>query len=136
MNRKILIVDDETRTLLLMERTLRDLEDEHEDIEILTATNGEEALERIKADRPTLVFLDIMMPIVDGFDVCDTVKNGWGMQDMYITMLTAKGQEIDKQRSAEVGADRYLTKPFDPDEVLGIAKDVLGLSGGEEKDVT
>ena len=136
MNRKILIVDDETRTLLLMERTLRDLEDEHEDIEILTATNGEEALERIKADKPTLVFLDIMMPIVDGFDVCDTVKNGWGMQDMYITMLTAKGQEIDKQRSAEVGADRYLTKPFDPDEVLGIAKDVLGLSGGEETDGT
>ena len=136
MNRKILIVDDETRTLLLMERTLRDLEDEHEDIEILTATNGEEALERIKADKPTLVFLDIMMPIVDGFDVCNTVKNGWGMQDMYITMLTAKGQEIDKQRSAEVGADRYLTKPFDPDEVLGIAKDVLGLSGGEEQDGT
>ena len=136
MNRKILIVDDETRTLLLMERTLRDLEDEHEDIEILTATNGEEALERIKADKPTLVFLDIMMPIVDGFDVCNTVKNGWGMQDTYITMLTAKGQEIDKQRSAEVGADRYLTKPFDPDEVLGIAKDVLGLSGGEETDGT
>lgn len=127
MKRKILIVDDEKRTLLLMERTLRDLEDEHDEVEILTASNGEEALEAIKAEEPALVFLDIMMPIMDGFDVCNTVKNELSMRDVYIVMLTAKGQEVDKQRSAEVGADLYLTKPFDPDKVFGIAKDVLGL---------
>ena len=127
MKRKILIVDDEKRTLLLMERTLRDLEDEHEDVEILTASNGEEALEAIKADKPVLVFLDIMMPIIDGFDVCNTVKNELGMDDVFIVMLTAKGQEVDKQRSAEVGADLYLTKPFDPDKVFSIARQVLGL---------
>lgn len=127
MNRKILIVDDEKRTLLLMERTLRDLEDEHEDVEILTASNGEEALEAIKEEKPVLVFLDIMMPIIDGFDVCNTVKKELGMDDVFIVMLTAKGQEVDKQRSEEVGADLYLTKPFDPDKVFSIARDVLGL---------
>lgn len=127
MKRKILIVDDEKRTLMLMERTLRDLEDEHEEVEILTASNGEEALETIKADKPAIVFLDIMMPVIDGFDVCDIVKNELGMDDVYIVMLTAKGQEVDRQRSVEVGADLYLTKPFDPDKVFSIAREALGL---------
>lgn len=127
MNRRVLIVDDERRTLLLMERTLRDLQDEHEDVEILTATNGEEALEMIMAEKPVLVFLDLMMPIVDGFDVCHAVKGEMGMQDTHIVMLTAMGQEVDKQKAAEVGADLYLTKPFDPDRILDIARDVLDL---------
>jgi DNA-binding response OmpR family regulator len=110
-----------------MERTLRDLEDEYEDVEILTASNGEEALGLIQSENPSLVFLDIMMPIVDGFNVCNTVKNEWGLEDIYIVMLTAKGQEVDKQRSEEVGADHYMTKPFDPDRVLDISRDVLDL---------
>jgi two-component system alkaline phosphatase synthesis response regulator PhoP len=127
MNHRILIVDDERRTLLLMERTLRDLQDEHEDVEILTASNGEEALEIIKADRPALVYLDLMMPRVGGLDVCRTVKGERDLRDTYVVMLTAMGQEVDRQSAKEVGADLYLTKPFDPDTVLGIAKDVLGL---------
>jgi two-component system alkaline phosphatase synthesis response regulator PhoP len=127
MNHRILIVDDERRTLLLMERTLRDLQDEHEDVEILTASNGEEALEIISAERPALVYLDLMMPRIDGLDVCHAVKGKPGLQDTYIVMLTAMGQEVDRQKAEEVGADLYLTKPFDPDKVLAIAKDVLGL---------
>lgn len=127
MNQRILIVDDERRTLLLMERTLRDLQDDHEDIEILTAANGEEALEIIATDRPALVYLDLMMPRVGGLDVCRAVKGAMGMQDTYIVMLTAMGQQADRQKAQEVGADLYLTKPFDPDTVLAIAKDVLGL---------
>jgi two-component system alkaline phosphatase synthesis response regulator PhoP len=127
MNHRILIVDDERRTLLLMQRALRDLQDEHENIEILTASNGEDALQMIKADRPALVYLDIMMPRMNGFDVCKTVKSELDMPDTYIVMLTAMGQEIDRQRAREVGADLYLTKPFDPDKVHKIAKDVLGL---------
>jgi len=127
MNHRILIVDDERRTLLLMERALRDLQDEHEDVEILTASNGEEALEIIMADRPALVYLDIMMPRMDGLDACKTIKDQQGMADVYVVMLTAMGQEVDRQRAKEVGADLYLTKPFDPDMVLKIAKDVLGL---------
>lgn len=127
MSRTILVVDDEPRILLLMEHTLRDLEDEDESIQVLTANDGDEALELIQAERPVLVFLDIMMPNVDGLDVCNTVKNEWGMRDVYVAMLTAKGQEVDRQRGASAGADLYLTKPFDPDKVLDIAREVLGL---------
>jgi CheY-like chemotaxis protein len=127
MNRRILIVDDERRTLLLMERTLRDLQDDHDDVEILTAGDGAEALEIIMAERPALVYLDLMMPYVDGLDVCKTVKSEQGVPETYIVMLTAMGQEADRQSAREVGADLYLTKPFDPDKVLEIAKDVLGL---------
>jgi two-component system alkaline phosphatase synthesis response regulator PhoP len=127
MNHRILIVDDERRTLLLMERTLRDLQDDHDDVEILTASDGAQALEIIMAERPALVYLDLMMPHVDGLGVCKTVKSEFGAPETYIVMLTAMGQEADRQSAKEVGADLYLTKPFDPDKVLDIAKDVLGL---------
>lgn len=127
MNRKILIVDDEKHTLMLLHRALRDLEEDDDEIEIIKASNGEEALEAIKAAKPVLVFLDIMMPIVDGFNVCDTVKNEWGMDDIFIVMLTAKGQKVDQQRSVEVGANMYMTKPFEPDRVLEIGREVLGI---------
>jgi two-component system alkaline phosphatase synthesis response regulator PhoP len=127
MNRRILIVDDERRTLLLMERTLRDLQDEHEDIEILTASDGEEALEIIVAQKPALVYLDLMMPRVGGLDVCRAVKGELGLQDIYVVMLTAMGQQMDMQKAQEAGADLYLTKPFDPDTILSIAQDVLSL---------
>ena len=127
MNHRILIVDDERRTLLLMERTLRDLQDEHEDVEILTASNGEEALEIIMADKPALVYLDLMMPHVNGLDVCRTVKGDPDVRNTHIVMLTAMGQELDRQEAQEAGADLYVTKPFDPDAVLEIARDVLDL---------
>jgi two-component system alkaline phosphatase synthesis response regulator PhoP len=127
MNHRILVVDDERRTLLLMERTLRDLQDEHEDVEILTASDGEEALEIIMADRPALVYLDLMMPHVNGLDVCKTVKGDPDVRNTHIVMLTAMGQELDRQKAQEAGADLYVTKPFDPDAVLEIARDVLDL---------
>ncbi len=127
MNRRILIVDDERRTLLLMSRALRDLQEEHEDVEILTASDGEQALDIIAAEKPALVYLDLMMPRVGGLDVCRKVKSELGIQDIHIVILTAMGQQVDRQRAQEAGADLYLTKPFDPDAVLGIAKDVLGL---------
>lgn len=125
MTAKVLIVDDEVHIRTLIEQTLEDLEDEG--VELLTASNGAEALELIEAERPRLVFLDVMMPKMNGFDVCDAVKNQHGLKDVYVVMLTAKGQEFDKQRGAEVGADLYMTKPFDPDELLDRARDVLGL---------
>ena len=127
MKHRILIVDDERRTLLLMERALRDLQDEYEDVEILTASNGEEALQMIESDKPDLVYLDIMMPHVNGLDVCKTVKSQQETQDVYIVMLTAMGQEGDKQSAKDAGADLYLTKPFDPDKVVDIAREVLDL---------
>lgn len=125
MNLKILIVDDEAHITQLIEQTLEDLEDEG--VELLIATNGEEALDMIQNEKPQLVFLDVMMPKFNGFEVCHTVKNEWLMTDIYIIMLTAKGQELDKQKGIEVGADLYITKPFDPDALYDKATEILGL---------
>jgi two-component system, OmpR family, alkaline phosphatase synthesis response regulator PhoP len=126
MAKKLLIVDDEPHIRLLLEQTLEDLEDQG--VELLTADNGEDALETITTERPNLVFLDVMMPKMNGFDVCHKVKNELKMTDVYIIMLTAKGQEFDRQKGNDVGADIYMTKPFDPDEVLEKSMQILGLS--------
>jgi DNA-binding response OmpR family regulator len=126
MNQKILIVDDEPNILILMEQALEALEDEG--VELLTARNGIEALEAIKTEKPNLVFLDVMMPKMSGLEVCRTVKDELQMTDVYIVMLTAKGQEFDKQKGMDVGADLYLTKPFRPKEVLTKSMQVLGIA--------
>jgi len=67
------------------------------------------------------------MPKMNGFEVCNSVKKELRIEDIYIILLTAKGQEFDKQRGQEVGADLYMTKPFDPDEVLEKSQEILGL---------
>ena len=126
MNKTILIVDDEAHIRVLMEQTLEDLEDAG--VELLIATNGTEALELIQNEKPDLVFLDVMMPKMNGFEVCQAVKSNADIQDTYIIMLTAKGQEFDQKRGHEVGANLYMTKPFDPDEVLGKAAEILAIS--------
>jgi two-component system alkaline phosphatase synthesis response regulator PhoP len=120
----ILIVDDEPHLRMLIHQTLEELEDEG--VELLTAANGEEALATIEAVKPQLVFLDVMMPKLSGFDVCQRTKQDLGLRDIYIVLLTAKGQEFDRQRGLEVGADLYMTKPFDPDALLEKAREVLG----------
>ena len=122
---KILIVDDEPHIRILLEQTLEELEDEG--VELLVAVNGEEALEVIKNERPRLVFLDVMMPKMNGFDVCHTIKNQLGINDIYIVLLTAKGQEFDKQKGIEARADIYMTKPFNPDEIVEKAREIMGL---------
>lgn len=125
MSQKILIVDDEAHLRTLLHQTLEELEDEG--VELHTATNGEEALASIESLRPNVVFLDVMMPKLSGFDVCERAKKTLGLSDVYIVLLTAKGQEFDRQRGMQVGADLYMTKPFDPDALLSKARDVLGL---------
>ncbi|ABA24029.1 Response regulator receiver domain protein (CheY) [Trichormus variabilis ATCC 29413] len=124
MTQKILIVDDEPNIVILLEQALEALEDEG--VELLTARNGEEALESIKNEQPNLVFLDVMMPKMSGLEVCQIVKHDLQMTHVYIVMLTAKGQEFDKQRGMDVGADLYLTKPFRPKEVLEKSMQILG----------
>jgi two-component system, OmpR family, alkaline phosphatase synthesis response regulator PhoP len=125
MARKLLIVDDEIYIRSLLEQTLEELQDSG--IEILTADNGSDALDIIQREKPDLVFLDVMMPRMSGFDVCKAVKATADTAGVYVVMLTAKGQEFDKQKGSEVGANTYMTKPFDPDEVLTKAKEVLCL---------
>jgi DNA-binding response OmpR family regulator len=125
MEKKILIVDDEAHIRMLIGQTLEELEDDG--VEFLTADNGASALELIQSEKPDLVFLDVMMPKMNGMDVCQKVKKELAFSDVYIILLTAKGQELDRQRGQEVGADVYMTKPFDPEALLSKAKQVLEL---------
>ena len=121
----VLIVDDEQHIRLLIEQTLEELEDDG--VDLLTAANGEEALGVVEHHHPALVFLDVMLPRRDGFDVCRTIKHDMGLTGTYIVMLTAKGQAYDREQGLAAGADLYMTKPFDPDELLRLAREVLGL---------
>lgn len=126
MSQKILIVDDEAHIRMLIEQTLEELEDEG--VEFFTAENGEMALEVITKEKPDLIFLDVMMPKLNGMEVCRRVKQEMGLTDIYIVLLTAKGQESDRQKGLDVGADVYMTKPFDPELLLEKAREVLELS--------
>jgi len=125
MEQKLLIVDDEAHIRMLLEQTLEELEDEG--VHFFSAQNGEEALEIIRAENPELVFLDVMMPKMNGMEVCRKVKKELMLDKVFIVLLTAKGQELDRQKGQEVGADLYMTKPFDPEMILNKAKEVLGL---------
>jgi DNA-binding response OmpR family regulator len=126
MTKKILIVDDEVHIKMLLEQTLEELEDEY-DVELFTASDGEEGLEFIRNERPDLVFLDIMMPKMNGYEVCRIVLDDGDLGDVKIILLTAKGQEVDRKQGLELGAMMYMTKPFDPDEILKVSKDLLEL---------
>ncbi len=121
--KKILIVDDEPHVLTLLERTLEDLVDEG--VELLSAVDGREALDVATSEHPDLILLDVMMPHLSGYEVCEQVKAMH--DDVYVMLLTAKGQAIDKERGSEVGADEYVTKPFNPDYVLEQAASILGV---------
>ncbi|MEM8998899.1 MAG: response regulator [Bacteroidota bacterium] len=125
MDKKVLIVDDESHIRMLIEQTLEDLEDEG--VELLFAKNGEEALNIIQGERPNLVFLDVMMPKMNGMEVCQKVKKELNLSEVYIILLTAKGQEVDRQKGLYMGADKYMTKPFDPDEMLSVAEEILNM---------
>jgi DNA-binding response OmpR family regulator len=121
----VLIVDDEHHIRLLIEQTLEELEDDG--VELLTAADGEEALDVVRNHQPALVFLDVMMPKRNGYEVCRTIKQDWGMAGTTVILLTAKGQADDRSEGLAAGADDYITKPFDPDELLARARTVLGL---------
>src|SRR6266853_3307298 len=100
----ILTADDDPQLLRLVARNL-----EFEDYHVLTASDGKHALEQIEAQRPDLVLLDVMMPKMDGFTVCQRVRAfSW----VPIIIVTARGQDQDKVRGLDLGADDYLTKPF------------------------
>ena len=124
MSRSVLIVDDEQHIRLLIEQTLEELLDEG--VELYTASDGDEALAAIEAQSPDLVFLDVMMPRRNGLEVARAVRDELGKADTHIVLLTAKGQAVDREAGLAAGANRYLTKPFDPDELLAIAREVLG----------
>lgn len=123
METTVLIVDDEPHIRMLLEESLVDLEDQG--IGLLSASNGREALALIESHRPRLVLLDVMMPELSGYEVCQLVRANPALTGIYILMLTAKGQEADRLRGLEAGADDYATKPFDPDDMLARVQRVL-----------
>ena len=121
----VLIVDDEQHIRLLIEQTLEELEDDG--VELLTATNGEEALDVVANHHPQLVFLDVMMPRKNGYEACRAIKDDPATAGTIVILLTAKGQADDRTQGLAAGADDYLTKPFDPDLLLDLARTALGL---------
>jgi CheY-like chemotaxis protein len=123
----VLIVDDEQHIRLLIEQALEELEDD--DVQLLTASDGEEALDVVANHHPELVFLDVMMPKRNGFEVSSAIKADPANAGTTVILLTAKGQALDREQGAAAGADQYLTKPFDPDELLRRARAALGLPG-------
>lgn len=125
MGKKILIADDEVHLRLLIEQTLEELEDEG--VEILTSADGRTALALVMSAMPDLVLLDVMMPEMNGFEVCEQIRKSPGISSTYVILLTAKGQEYDRARGDQAGANAYMTKPFNPDELLATVRRAIGL---------
>ena len=121
--KKVLIVDDENFIRLLLSRTLEDFE--FEGVQILLAETGEQGLEIAIAQTPNLVFLDLMMPGIDGLEVCRKMRNTPSLSETYIALLTAKGNVAIE--SAETGPNCCLTKPFDPDQIISLTSEILGI---------
>jgi DNA-binding response OmpR family regulator len=119
--KKILVVDDEIHILRIVKYKL-----ESAGYHVLTALDGAEALNIAREESPSLIFLDIMMPGMSGYEVCKELKNDPKTKDIIIIMLTAKGQEADKIKGLEVGVDEYITKPFSPQDLLDRTRDLLG----------
>lgn len=128
---KILIVDDELNNQLLLQEILEDFEESG--TQLLYAADGAEALEIIQSEKPHLVFLDIMLPVMDGFDVCHTVKHKLGFENIFIAILTAKSQDVDKKKAEDVKADRYVTKPFKAKTIVDLVHSVFNNSVNMKK---
>lgn len=119
-HKRILVVDDEIYIVHILEFSLS-----MEGYEVLTAFNGEEALEKIESENPDLMVLDIMMPKLDGYEVCRRVRKDERFAHLPIILLSAKGRTVDQEMGMKVGADAYMTKPFRPRNLLDKIEELL-----------
>jgi two-component system alkaline phosphatase synthesis response regulator PhoP/two-component system response regulator VicR len=117
---RVLVVDDEVNIVRLIQVNL-----ERHGYQVTTANNGVQALEKIREDRPDLLVSDVMMPEMDGFELLANVRRDPSLSDLPVIMLTAKAQDRDVMEGYTRGADMYLTKPFNPAELLNFAKRIL-----------
>ncbi|MBS1719780.1 MAG: response regulator [Armatimonadetes bacterium] len=124
MPTKIVVCDDERHIVRLIQVNL-----EKEGYNVVTAFDGKEGLELIKAEKPDLVVLDVMMPYMDGFEVLKNLRRESQTENLPVIMLTAKAQDKDVFEGYHYGADMYLTKPFNPKELVSFVKRILGGSG-------
>jgi DNA-binding response OmpR family regulator len=122
---RILIADDEPNIVLALELLMR-----REGHEIRSVGDGELAVEAAKAFRPDLILLDVMMPKMDGYEVCQRLRADPALKDVAIVMLTAKGREVEKEKGLALGADLYITKPFSTRDVVRRVKEVLAAKPG------
>lgn len=126
---QILLIDDEPFILRSLSFLLT-----REGYQVETASDGEAGLGRIRSLRPPIVFLDVMMPRMNGYEVCEQVKQDPSLAGTYIIILSAKGQQIDKERGLLGGADEYMTKPFSPREVAQRVREIFAAIA--ERDAT
>ena len=122
MRRKVLLADDEEAVLALVEATL----DGDGRYRIILASNGEEAVRVAVREQPDLLFLDVLMPGMDGYEVCRLLKGKTVTAQIKVIMLTALAQDFERRKAMEAGADEYFTKPFSPTALLKKVDEVLG----------
>jgi DNA-binding response OmpR family regulator len=113
MNKKILVIEDDPASLRLTQYIL-----EHRGYEVLTAVNGLDGLKKARSENPDLVITDVMLPGIDGFDICYQLRSEPQTAGLPIIMLSAKAQEADKDTGLKVGANYYITKPVNPDSII------------------
>jgi two-component system alkaline phosphatase synthesis response regulator PhoP len=118
--KKILIADDNENIRAALTYLLED-----EGYMLFLARDGAEALRKVREVSPDILFLDIIMPEINGYDVCRTIKNDPDLMKTYIIMLTAKGQVDEQERGKDIGADEYVVKPFSPMEILAKINKIL-----------
>lgn len=126
---EILIVDDEPNIVLSLEFLMK-----KEGYRVRTASNGEEALHAIRESKPDLVLLDVMMPRMDGYEVCEAVRNDPEMKTVRIVMLTAKGREVEREKGLALGADDYVTKPFATRDLVEKVREFMNSESGRQKE--
>ena len=122
MTKKVLIADDEQNIVISLEFLLR-----REGFEVLIAVNGEAALAKARAEKPDLVLLDVMMPKMNGFDVCQALRADPELAGTRVLMLTAKGRDTEVSKGLGLGADAYMTKPFSTRELVAQVRALLGM---------
>lgn len=120
MQKKILIIEDDPATSRLVDYSLR-----HEGYEVFTASNGLEGIRKAHNEMPDLIILDVMLPGMDGFEICHQLRSEPDTNKLPILMFSAKAQEIDKNTGLKVGADDYLSKPAAPSEILSHVEALL-----------
>ncbi len=126
--KKILVVDDEIELVKVLEIRLR-----KEGFEVVTAADGEDALKKARKEKPDLLILDLMLPKIDGYKVCRLLKFDQKYKNIPIIMLTARVEEHDRNLGMEMGADEYITKPFEWDKLLEKILGFLPKQGKEEE---
>jgi DNA-binding response OmpR family regulator len=120
MPKGILIVDDESNVVVPIQFLM-----EQQGYRVIAAERGEDALDLIYHYKPELVILDIMLPGIDGYEVCEIIRLDSNYRDVRVIFLTAKGREVDIAKGLALGADAYLTKPFSNDELVAKVKELL-----------